>query len=188
MMDTSGNSLDNLYDANFIYAVEIVLRHEGGFSDSNADRGGVTNFGISLKFLERMPDGDLNSDELIDKQDIKQLNREQAMHFYWREFWHKHGYSKLQNCKIAAKILDLAVNMGSFRAHRLLQQALRAVGQGVTIDGALGPLTIENSNSADQNALLAALRSESAGFYRLIASRDPSQSKFLNGWLKRAYA
>lgn len=36
--------------------------------------------------------------------------------------------------------------------------------------------------------LLAALKSEAAGYYRTLASTQPRKAKFLKGWLKRAYA
>ena len=42
---------------------------------------------------------------------------------------------------------------------------------------------------ANQIALMAALRSEAAGYYRLLvgSSQQNSNSQFLNGWLNRAY-
>jgi lysozyme family protein len=64
---------------------------------------------------------------------------------------------------------------------------LRSVGINVQEDGLLGPVTLSATNNADTNALLAAIKSEAAGYYRLIAAKNPSQQKFLNGWLNRAY-
>jgi P2 family phage contractile tail tube protein len=58
-----------------------------------------------------------------------------------------------------------------------------AVGESELIE--IDPINmIGNVNGAD---LLAALKSEAAGFYRLIAQANPSQQKFINGWLQRAY-
>ncbi|MDR3223970.1 MAG: hypothetical protein LBT03_00050 [Holosporales bacterium] len=48
--------------------------------------------------------------------------------------------------------------------------------------------TLNAVNSADEKALLAALKSEAAGHYRCIVSKNASQNKFINGWLKRAYS
>jgi len=36
-------------------------------------------------------------------------------------------------------------------------------------------------------ALLAALRSEVAGHYRMMAALHPAEQRFLPGWLSRAY-
>jgi hypothetical protein len=35
---------------------------------------------------------------------------------------------------------------------------------------------------------MAALRSELAGYYRLLATRQPRDQAFIKGWLTRAYA
>jgi len=37
------------------------------------------------------------------------------------------------------------------------------------------------------SGLLAAYRSEQAGFYRLLVAQDNSKRVFLKGWLSRAY-
>ena len=65
--------------------------------------------------------------------------------------------------------------------------ALRSVGINVQEDGLLGPITLSATNNADPQALLAAIKSEAAGYYRLIAVKSPQQQKFLSGWLRRAY-
>ena len=71
---------------------------------------------------------------------------------------------------------------------KLIQRALRAAGEQVAEDGIIGPITLSAINKADPTDLLAALKSEAAGLYRLIAQANPSQQKFINGWLNRAYA
>ena len=40
--------------AHFDSCVQYVLRHEGGLSQDKADPGGITNFGISLRFLREV--------------------------------------------------------------------------------------------------------------------------------------
>ncbi len=73
-------------------------------------------------------------------------------------------------------------------AHRLIQRALRSAGRDVIEDGLLGPKTIAAINAVDVSDLLAALKSEAAGYYRSIAASNPKQRKFLKGWLNRAYS
>lgn len=177
-----------IIDDSFARAVNIVLQHEGGYANEQGDRGGPTRYGISLRFLQSMPDGDIDKDGDIDEQDVESLTRDQAIDFYWREFWLKFNYGKLADWKLAAKIFDLSVNMGPSRAHRLLQQALQSLGFKVAADGKLGSATFRAANSAPRDALLSAVRSEAAGYYRLIAHINPDQQKFLEGWLRRAYA
>jgi lysozyme family protein len=88
---------------------------------------------------------------------------------------------------IATKFFDLAVNMEIPQAVRLIQRALRSAGQTVADDGIIGPVTLAAINKADPTDLLAALKSEAAGYYRLIANANPSQQRFITGWLNRAY-
>lgn len=51
----------------------------------------------------------------------------------------------------------------------------------------MGPQTLEAINISNPRVLLAAIKSEAAGYYRALAIKDQKQKKFLNGWLVRAY-
>lgn len=158
----------------FDQAIETVLAHEGeGVSDHPNDRGGVTKFGLSKRWHQDL--------------DVAALTRAQAIELYWERHWQGQGYDRLPG-RIAVKVFDLAVNMGKGAAVRCLQRALRACGKPVKTDGVLGPNTWTAANSDQTDQLLAALRSEAAGEYRLIVARDASQAAFVAGWENRAYA
>jgi lysozyme family protein len=158
----------------FDWAIEVVLRHEGGYVDDPDDHGGATNFGISQR---QYPD-----------LDIKKLTREDAIAIYRRDWWQAYGYGQIKDMMVATKVLDLSVNMGPGTAHRLTQRALRAVGLMVSEDGVLGPVTLGALNQVMPSNLLSALRAEAAGYYRCLAVKQKSFEKFLTGWLNRAYA
>jgi lysozyme family protein len=158
----------------FERAVKRVLEFEGGYSNDPADAGGETKFGISKRAYTNV--------------DIKNLTVEDAKLIYYRDFWEPQVYMDFESVELAEKVFDLAINVGSSKAHLLLQRALRAVGNPVKEDGILGKITLAAVNFANETALLAALRSEAAGYYRSIVTKNASQSKFINGWLKRAYA
>ncbi|MDR2723924.1 MAG: hypothetical protein LBB25_01795 [Holosporaceae bacterium] len=119
--------------------------------------------------------------------DIKNLTRDQAKEIYFRDFWLKGKYEQIEDENIAIKLFDLSVNMGIGQANKLVQRALLAVGVNVAEDGIIGSITLKAINEADPTDLLAALKSESAGHYRLIANLNPSQKRFIEGWLSRAY-
>jgi lysozyme family protein len=87
-------------------------------------------------------------------------------------------------------MLDLAVNIGTDNATLCLQRALRACAKRTEEDGVLGSVTRAAASGANQVALLSALKSEAAGYYRLLATQRASRGKeerFLEGWLNRAY-
>jgi len=165
------------YPALFVQAVTRVLANEGGYASLPNDPGGETNFGISQRDYPRL--------------DIRNLTREGAMAIYFRDFWKAGRYAELPNA-IAVKLFDLSVNMGPAHAVQCLQRALRACGTTVVEDGALGNATVAAANRANGAALLAALRSEAAGYYRATAEMSAGrgqggESSFLAGWLNRAY-
>jgi lysozyme family protein len=171
-VDTSTSARD-AYSPEFLAAVERVLANEGGYSSNPADPGGATKFGISARSYPEL--------------DIAALTREAAVKIYWNEWWLRFGFAQLP-AAIGAKTFDLAVNMGAAQAIQCLQRALRACGCPVIEDGALGPATAVASRRADPAALTAALRSEAAAHYRLVASKQKCGADFLKGWLNRAYA
>lgn len=175
--------------SHFDPAVTVVLQHEGGFVDNKNDPGGATNWGISLRWLQKQGINlDLDFDGDTDADDIRLLPRVKAIKLYRRYFWDQWGYEKISDQHVATKVFDLCVNMGSRQAHLLTQRALRAVGWPVTEDGILGPVTLARINASRGSELLPALRSEAAGFYRLLAFTKSELREFLNGWLRRAYA
>jgi lysozyme family protein len=165
----------------FEQALKRTLAHEGGFVDDADDPGGATNKGISLRFYRQWINADATPDDIrnLTDADIRQL--------YLQQFWLKGGYDKIADPSLAAKAFDLAVNMGPHQAHLCLQRALRACGFTLDQDGVIGPATLNAIDAADPLMLLAALRSEAAGFYRLLAATG-KRSKYLTGWLTRAYS
>lgn len=187
--------LPSVGDAKFDAAIRIVFHHEGFWSDDPNDPGGPTIWGVSLRFArsigDRDGDGfadlDLDRDGDVDADDLRLLTAEQALGLYRSEWWDRYAYGRL-NTAIAFKVFDFAVNMGAPQAHRILQRAARAVARDRLVeDGILGKATLAVVNGASEAALIAALRSEAAGFYRTLIARNASLAKFEGGWLNRAY-
>lgn len=181
--------------ADFNKSIDTILAHEGGLS-SDA-RGGATNYGISLRFLQvytkldkaEFKRFDIDNDDDIDAVDIKNLKTDDAKYLYSTAFWKKYNCGFIKDQTLATKFFDLCVNMGGMQAGKCLQRAVRAV-TGLTLkeDGIIGLKTLEAVNNANPKELLAALKSEAAGFYRVLIKIDPSLNQYLNGWLNRSYS
>lgn len=149
----------------FDAAIDFVLANEGGLVNNSADKGGLTNFGISQAAYPDL--------------DIKNLTREQAKEIYERDYW---KFDAIASQRVATKLFDACVNMGNLRAVRQMQLALGAIEAGpIVADGIPGSATIEAINAADEERLVDEFKARLAKYYT-----DLNQPEFLLGWLRRA--
>lgn len=196
------------YPLRYVAAVWRLLGIEGGHSNDPIDRGGETNLGISLRFLraegqidldgDDIADFDLDMDGDIDGADIRALTRGDAVWLYHACFWKRLGCDALP-APIGEMVFDQAVNGGAAAAKKLLQRAINAVIASyqlnsipVAVDGAIGPRTLQQLDNLIKRpdlgvaAIVRAYRAAAADRYRAIVAADPSQKRFINGWLRRA--
>lgn len=158
--------------ADFDQAIGAVLEHEdpGLTGVVTTDTGGKTRWGISAAAYPHL--------------DVATLSLDDAKAIYRRDYWRPLSLGAIADQHVAGKALDMAVNMGTGTAARLLQKAV-----GVAEDGVIGPVTLEAVNTADPQVVLADLRHLSAERYREIAAANPDRyGRYLGGWLARADA
>ena len=173
-------------------AINFVMSREGLLENNASDPGGITNMGISLRFLKGLPDTKKYGifDPEINADTIRHLTTQQAINIYRGEFWNNAPFEQLTHQDVANYLFDAAVNMGISPAIKCLQRALWAIyadTKSLADDGILGPQTVKMANSFSGSYLLPAMRSERAGDYRLDAVVNPKEKEDLNGWLNRAY-
>lgn len=153
--------------ADFLKALEITLRHEGG---TTVDTGGYTKWGISQKAYPTL--------------DIKNMTRQQMQEIYRRDYWNKIFGDQIKNQEAAAVLFDYAVNAGVGAAVKAAQNVLGFTGKD--IDGGMGPKTLDALNAAGQK-FGNKLTEYRIGFYTRLANSDPAKyGKYLAGWIKRA--
>ncbi len=171
----------------FKKGIEEVLIHEGLLNDTKGDNGGITNFGISLVFLKTLSleEGDIDDDNDIDRDDIKKLDLEHAKEIYYDNFW-KNYYDTIDSEKLAIKLFDVGVNAGTDRSNKLLQLTLKSLGSKIEVDGLIGRNTLGEIKKYKETDILKSYCKVQADFYNNIVKKNPSQKKFINGWLKRA--
>lgn len=145
----------------FNEAVEIILKHEGGYVHDKNDPGGETNFGISKRAHP-----DIN---------IAALTREQAATIYRYDYWRPVRADDLPDA-IALFAFDAAVQHGTHQARRLLQEAL-----GVTVDGIIGPQTIGAVDVANTRDLLVEFGARRMRYYGGLGQFD----RYGLGWSRR---
>lgn len=173
-------------DSSFELAIPFILKHEGGMSNDKNDPGGLTNYGISLRYLksEKM---DLNRDGKFDEKDIKSLTIEEAKKVYLDKWWNKYKYYKIKNQQVATKVFDMSVNLGPDRAHKILKKAINAIViEDIPVDGRLDSSTINTINTLPSIHLLMVLRELQKEFYINLTISHPRLLVFLKGWVKRS--
>lgn len=170
----------------FQSCIKSILEHEGGLSLDKRDPGGVTQWGISLRYL-RSIGYDINGDGKIDKEDIIGLPVKGAIGIYRKYWWDKYRYSGFNELEIVEKVFDLAVNMGGMAAHKLLQIAInRFREQPIVVDGLLGGQTFGAANHIEGIQLRNQLRECAKDRYIDILAANPAMEWARKGWMNRA--
>ncbi len=160
----------------FKAALAAVRRWEGGLVDHPADPGGLTKWGISLRFLRALG-LDINGDGVVDGRDIRSLTEEQVAALYREHFWLKCRCPALP-AGVDLAVFDCAVNQGPGRAVRFLQAALR-----VRVDGRLGPKTLAAAGRAVRGELLRDFMARRARHYSSLVN----VAVFGLGWFRRLF-
>lgn len=113
------------------YALQYVLTNEGGLSDIVQDKGGITKFGVSLRFLlgEKI---DVDGNGSINREDIINLDIEQAKTIFKNVFWNRlfpshRLYESVMEPNSMVKLFDIAVHCGQSRAVKILQEAINGI-------------------------------------------------------------
>ncbi len=154
--------------ANFDLAIPKLLEKEGGSKVVNVsdDAGGLTKYGISQRSYPKL--------------DIENLTQLQAGQIYRRDYWDLVNGDSIESQLVAELIFEAAVNMGVSTTIKLVQASLDLV-----VDGVCGPKTIIAINSYNTSAFIALFKLALVARYAHICNKDPSQCKFLLGWINR---
>lgn len=167
----------------FDKAFDFVILNEGGYSNDKDDKGGATNYGITQ--------GTLNAaynDKIVTHNNIKKLKKDEAKKIYEVRYW-KPSKADIMSVPLCILHFDAAVNHGTGGAGKLLQRTLNDYGASLTIDGVVGEKTIKALKSKDDKYGVLILSrkycDEREKYYYSIVAANPSQNKFLKGWLNR---
>jgi len=115
----------------------MVLKHEGGFVNHPKDPGGMTNLGVTKKNWESYLGREVTEVEM------RALTPNDVKPFYKKNYWDKIKADDLPS-GVDYAAYDLAVNSGTGRAAKYLQQIA-----GVTADGVIGPKSLEAIQKCD---------------------------------------
>lgn len=172
---------------------EEILSREGGYVNDPDDPGGATNFGVTIGTMRRLR-LDLDGDGRVTTADVRALDRRQAKEIFIRDYFERPRIGELPEA-LQASVFDMYVNAGA-AAIEILQRLLRDIGQAITVDGIIGPRTIEAARIAfatAPNHLADAYGIARRNYYYALADRRPGSRKYARrrdggkgGWIARA--
>ena len=161
-------------------SIDFVLKQEdatlsGVITNEVNDAGGLTRFGLCAKWHP-----ELVAAGFYEPTMDSATARTMAETAYATAYANPLRLASINAQPVANALLSFAVNMGTFSAVETLQQVCGAIA-----DGCMGPNTVAAVNAHDPATLLAAYCAIQANRYRGIAAANPTQQKFLAGWLNR---
>lgn len=165
-------------------ALPVILKHEvdpvkGPYCDTPFDKGGPTNYGITIATYRSFKPG-------ATVEQLKAMPMSEVEMIYAAGYWKPIGLDNVIDQTVATKIFDLAVNAGPGVASARAQRACIACGQQVTVDGWIGPNTLKAINACNPKDFVAAFKEQQRDHYLDIVAHDHTQLTFLYTWIRRA--
>lgn len=174
----------------FCAAYQRTAQFEGGWSNDPDDRGGRTKYGVTQQAWEAYHVGNV-------PYDISEITRDDAQAVFWADYYQGANLHRLELAGCPQVILcdcfDACVNHGVRGGSKLLQRAYNLVCDKrppLLVDGVIGTKTCTQIAAfclADhrQKELLGAFRYSRALLFHSIVTKDPTQEKFIDGWVIR---
>lgn len=154
---------------NFTEALEHVLKHEGGFVNHPKDPAGITNLGVTIAVWEEWVGRESSEKEM------RSLTPEMVSTLYKRKYWDRVKGDDLPS-GLNYCVFDAAVNSGTGRAAKWLQECVGAVA-----DGAIGEKTLAKVKAHDADAIVNAYCDLRLNFLKSLKTFDT----FGKGWSRR---
>lgn len=166
--------------ANIDKLIPHIIKWEGGakYTNDPLDRGGATKYGITLNTLQSNH-YDTNHDGKVNVDDVKSLQLDDFKHILKSQYWDRWKADDIVNQSVANLLVDWT--WGSGKHGIIIPQRLL----GVPADGKVGNVTINALNGANQRYIYNKVWEARKQFYYNIVNSNPSQSKWLKGWLNR---
>jgi lysozyme family protein len=164
-----------------------LIKREGGYTNHPDDKGGETNFGITVAVARAFGyTGPMAS-----------MTQQVARDIYAQRYWHQPRFDDIDmvSASIAEELLDTGVNMGPATAGKFLQRALNVLNQGdklypnITVDGGVGNMTIAALKAFlaargkdGETVLVRMLNAQQSVRYIELAEANVTQESFEYGW------
>lgn len=150
---------------NFDAAFDLLMGHEGDFSDHRADPGGKTRYGVT----------EATAREVGYRGDMQELPLDLAKRIYRSRYWDTIKADELPE-SVRYIVFDAAVNSGPKQAILWLQRAVN-----VTADGSIGPKTLQAVAQGDSRNIKSSILGQRLRMMSTLANWPA----FSRGWSRR---
>ena len=166
---------------NFEKVIGDLIEVEGGYVNHKADKGGPTNWGITINTLTAW------RKKVVFAIDVKNLTKDEAMQIYKTNYWDKVWLDKVPSTLICRMLFDQAVHRGPSTAIKNFQRAANATGvAALSVDGKMNDKTLKSMQTINPIWLgfeyIKAIQDD----YATIIMGNPTQVVFLAGWINRS--
>ena len=172
-----------------------VAAIEGGYVNDPVDRGGETNLGITAETAARHG---------ID--DVKEITPARSAEIYNDDYWtvlrldDVSAIAESSYVQMGQDLYAFGVNAGPGRAGRALQRCLNLMNNrgrlypDIAVDGVIGPQTLRALQAYSDSrptwsgeVFEECVRGVIVYHYIRLAEGDPSQERYLAGWMYRVW-
>lgn len=153
---------------------KYLLKVEGGYSNDKYDKGGKTKYGII----------EVEARKYGFTGDMRELSLDVAKNIYNKKYYRGNKLDEIEDKRVSLSICDWVVNSGKWGLKKA-QSTLNKLGYNLVVDGVFGNKTIQALNEVDSDKFLEMYHNSQRNFYRNIVKYNPTQNKFLQGWLNR---
>lgn len=149
-----------------------------GFADDPDDRGGATMIGVTIGTYRSYCK--YKGKKVPSVTDLKNISYKEWRDIIHTMFWSKWKADLIEDQNVANMIVDWVWASGQGIGIKRVQKIL-----GVTADGIVGPKTIAAVNAQNPKELFKKVYDGRAAHFNAIVKANPSQKKWLKGWMNR---
>lgn len=149
-----------------------------GWANDPADRGGATMVGVTIGTYRTYCR--YKGRKVPTVNDLKNITYKEWRDVVHTLYWSKWKADLIEDQNVANMIVDWVWASGQGIGIKRVQKIL-----GVTADGIVGPKTLAAVNAADPHELFTKVYNARAAHFNAIVKANPSQKKWLKGWMNR---
>ena len=166
--------IGSMGNVNFWDYVPILKEVEGGYANTEGDSGGETVCGITQTAYQSV---------YGQNADVKNMTVEEWGYIMKTNYWDKLRCDEINHQTVANLVADWGINSGTGTAAKKITALLGLDANLYLKDQAIE--AINNKIKTEENTFINEIAEARKKFYRKIVEDDPTQEKFLQGWLNR---